>query len=133
MKNLALMAMLVTLMLAFNTKAVMAQEKAKPEKAKTAPAQEKAKLGPVVKVLLENEKVKVQEVMFKPGAKSEMKERPDTVIYVLKGAKLKRYSPDGKTEDIERKTGSAFYNKRETRSAENITRTDYRIITIQIK
>jgi Na+-transporting methylmalonyl-CoA/oxaloacetate decarboxylase gamma subunit len=68
MKKLALMAMLVTLMLAFNTKAVMAQEKTKAEKAKPAPAQEKAKLQPVAKVLLENERVKVQEVVFKPGA-----------------------------------------------------------------
>ena len=48
MKKLALIAMLVTLMLAFNTKGVMPQEKTKAEKAKPAPAQEKAKLAPVV-------------------------------------------------------------------------------------
>jgi hypothetical protein len=133
MKKLALIAMLVTLMLAFNTKGVMAQEKTKAEKAKPAPAQEKAKLAPVVKVLLENERVKVQEVVFKPGAKSEMKERPDTVLYILKGAKLKRYYPDGKTEDIERKTGNAYYNKRDTKSAENMSKTDYRQISIILK
>ena len=44
MKKLTLMAVVAILMFAFTTRAVMAQEKAKAEKEKTAPAQ-KAKMG----------------------------------------------------------------------------------------
>ncbi len=97
MKKLALMAMAATLMLAFTITAVMAQEKAKAEKAKMAPAEEKmkaekAKKGePTTKVLLENERVSVRETRYKPGDKGEMKERPDRVTYVIKGGEFKRH------------------------------------------
>ena len=56
MKRLALMAMVATFTLAFTTGAVMAQEKAKAEKAEKA---EKGKA--VLKVLAENDKVRVFE------------------------------------------------------------------------
>src|SRR5207249_11034050 len=112
MKKLALMAVVAILMFAFTTKAVMAQEKAKEEKAKMAPAEEKmkaerAKGAPTAKVLLENERVTVSDVRFKPGDKSEMKERPDRVRYVIKGGEFKRHYPDGKTEDYKLKAGEA--------------------------
>ena len=138
MKRLALMAMAATLMLAFTTKAVMAQEKAKAEKA-MAPAQEKMKAekakmrAPTTKVLLENERVRVSETRFKPGDKSEMKERPDRVTYYIKGGEFKRYTPDGKTENYKRKNGEVAFTKKNTAAAENVGKTETHQIGIQLK
>ena len=139
MKKLAFMAMVATLMLAFTTKAVMAQEKAQMEKAKAAPAEEKmkaekAKKGePTVKVLLENERVRVSEVWYKPGDKGEMKERPDIVVYYIKGGEFKRHYPDGKTEDYKRKAGEVSFRKKDKAATENVGKTEAHWIGVSLK
>ena len=139
MKRLALMVMAATLMLAFTTKAVMAQEKAKMEKAKPAPAEEKmkgekAKAGQAeTKVLLENERVRVNEVWSKPGNKSEMKERPDRVVYYIKGGEFKRTYPDGKTENYKRKAGEVVFGKKDKFANENVGKTEAHWIGINLK
>src|SRR5713226_860664 len=147
MKKLALMAMVAALMLAFTTKAVMAQEKAKAEKAKPAPAEEKAKAapaqqakkewpkpGPNAKVLLENEKVRVLETRYKPGEKNAMQKRGARVVYVLKGGPTKIYYADGKTEKSERKPGTAtYYPGGDTKSTENVGKTEHRSLIIELE
>ena len=73
-----------------------------------AMAQEKAKAAPLkqeFKVLLENDKVRVYEARSKPGAESEMRERPFRVIRFLTDARIQRTYADGKTEIVERKAG----------------------------
>ena len=138
MKKLALMAMVATLMLVFTTKAVMAQEKAKAEKAKAAPAQqakkEWPKPGPNAKVLLENEKVRVLETRYKPGEKNPMVKRGARVVYVLKGGPTKIYYADGKTEMDERKTGTAtYYLGGDTKSTETLGKTERRSLIIELE
>ena len=73
----------------------MAQEK----KAKAAPLKQE------LKVLLENDKVRVYEARSAPGAESEMRERPFRVIRFLTDARIQRTYADGKTEIVERKAG----------------------------
>jgi len=129
-----LMGLLVaTVMLAFSTGAVMAQEKAKAEKAKMAPAAEKMKGAPTVKALLENERVRVNDVRFKPGDKSKMEERPDRVVYVIKGGEYKRHYPDGKTENVKLKAGEATFIKKDTSALENVGKTETHFIGTQLK
>jgi len=132
MKKLVLMAMAATWMLAFTITAVMAQEKAK-----AAPAQEKAKAemrkGATVKVLLENERVRVSDIRSKPGDKGEVKERPDRVVYVIKGADMRRHLPDGKTEDYKLKAGEAIWRKKDKSAIENVGKTEGHWIGIQLK
>ncbi len=137
MKKLALMAVVAILMFAFTSKAVMAQEKAKAEKEKTAPAQEGKnewpKPGPNAKVLLENEKVRVTENTYKPGEKNAMQKRGPSVVYVLEGGPTKIYYPDGKTEKGERKKGGATYTPAgDTKSTENVGKTNQRFIVINL-
>jgi hypothetical protein len=74
----------------------MAQEKAK---AKAAPLKQE------LKVLLENDKVRVYEARSKPGAESEMRERPFRVIRYMTDATILRTNADGKTETLRRKAG----------------------------
>lgn len=78
----------------------MAQEKAKAEKGKSTQT-----------VLLENDKVKVSEVRFKPGDENSNVPRTGRVVRALKGGTLMRTYPDGKTEKIEWKTGQVRFNE----------------------
>jgi hypothetical protein len=135
MKRLVCMAMVATLMLAFTITAAMAQEKAKAEKEKTAPAQgakkEWPKLGPNAKLLLENDKVRVVETHAKPGEKNPMVKRGPRVVYVLKGGPVKVYYADGKTEMDELKTGTVrYYPGGDTKSTETLGKTERRNLII---
>jgi len=75
----------------------MAQDKAKAAKA------EKGKN--TIKVLFENDKVRAQEVTFKPGDVGPNIARPFRVIRALKGGTITRIWADGKTDKITWKTG----------------------------
>jgi hypothetical protein len=120
-----------TLMLAFATKAVMAQEKAKAEKAKAAPAQEK--IAQPGNVLFENERVKVTETRIKPGEKNEMKMRNDRVNVHIKAAEFRVHYPDGKTEDFHQKAGSVRFNEAGTSSTENIGKSESHTVIVTLK
>ena len=135
MKNLPqlLIGLLVaTVMLAFPTQTVTAQEKAKAEKAK--PAQEtKQKERPPNPVLFENEKMRVTEGRIKPGEKNEMKARGERLNIAINDAKTRVHYSDGKKEDRERKAGSVSFNKAATSSTENIGKTETRSVIVTLK
>ena len=137
MKKLTLMVVVAILMFAFTTRAVMAQEKAKAEKAMPTPAQEGKKEwpkpGPNAKVLLENDKVRVQETLNKPGDKNPMVKRGPRVVYILEGGPTMIHYPDGKTEKSERKKGTAtYYPGGDTKSTENVGKTNHRSLVISL-
>ena len=78
----------------------MAQDKAKERKAAKA---EPARVP--TRMLFDNDKVRVQEVTFRPGDQGPNIPRPFRIIRVLKGGTLQRIYPDGKTEKVMYKTG----------------------------
>lgn len=59
----------------------------------------------VQKVLAENERVKVVENVFSPGAESPSVARPFRVVRALTGGKVERIFPEGKIENGEYTTG----------------------------
>jgi len=125
-------------MLAFTAGSASAQEKAKEEKAKPAPAEQKDKAEQskgqsVTKVLLENEKYRVVETPSKPGQKNEMKARSDRVIYSFNAGKSRIHYPDGKTEDVEFKAGEVRFRKADKIQSENIGKTETRNLVITAK
>ena len=81
----------------------MAQDKAKDAKAAPAAKAEKGKA--VIKVLAENDKVRVTETTYKPGDAGPSIVRGFRVVRWLQGGTLERNYADGKKEKIERKTG----------------------------
>ena len=122
------MAMVATFTLAFTTGAVMAQEKAKAEKAEKGKA--------VLKVLAENDKVRVFEVAFKPG--DENKAVPSSsfrVVRALKGGTLMRTYADGKTQKVEWKTGEARINEPDkvAYTVKNVGKTDVMLYVVVLK
>ena len=80
------------------------------DKAKAAPAAKTEKGKSTMKVLIDNDKVRVFERTYKPGDTNE--EAPTSSYRVnrtLKGGTLERTYPDGKKEKIEVKTGTVRY------------------------
>ena len=101
---------------------VLAQDQAK---AKT-PAE------PTVKVLAENDRVRVQESTYKPGAGQSIRERPLAVIRVLKGGTMLRTFPDGKTETERFKDGQIKIREPATYGNKNIGKTTIRLYIVQV-
>lgn len=120
MKKLMLVSFLVTLVLGFA--------------ARTVSAQDLAKLAPEdVKVLIDNDQVRVLEVIHKPGAKEPMHSHPAYVAVFLSATKLKYTMPDGKTGEKDRKAGEVTWSGPVTHTVENIGTTDQHVIVIELK
>lgn len=128
--------LIATVMLAFTAQSVVAQEKAKADKAKPAPTEQKEKATKgqsATKVLFENEKYRVVETRSKPGQKNEMKARQDRVIYSFNAGKSRVHYPDGKTEDVEFKAGEVRFRKAGTSQTENTGKSENRNLVITAK
>lgn len=102
--------------------AVLAQEKAK----SAAPES-------VTTVVLQNDKVRVYESRFKPGAESPTRERMARVSYVVKGGTMLRTYPDGKTLKLVRKAGTAEWLEKDTYSVKNIGKTEVILVAFETK
>ena len=72
-----------------------------------AVAQEKGKA--TVKVLIDNDKVRVTETHYRPGDVGEDDRSHFRVNRTLQGGTLERIYPDGKKEKLELKTGQVRY------------------------
>ena len=81
----------------------IAQDKAKD--AKAAPAAKLEKGQVVLKVLHEDDRVRVGEITYKPGNEGLNVARPFRVLRALKGGTLQRTYPDGNKDKLEFKTG----------------------------
>ena len=96
-------------------------------------AKAKAPPEPVVKVLAENDRVRVQESTYKPGTGQPIRERPLAVIRVLKGGTMLRTFPDGKTETEQFKDGQTRIREPATYGNKNIGKTTVRFYIVQLK
>lgn len=83
--------------------------------------------------LLENDRVEVVRMVSRPGDKGTMKERPDRVLYITQGGKVRFHYPDGRTEDALWKNGDVVYQKADNRQVDNIDTRDLEYISIHLK
>lgn len=83
--------------------------------------------------LLENERLEVVRMVSAPRDKGAMKERPDRLLYILRGAKVRFHYPGGKTEDAVWKTGDVVYQTADNRQVENIDTRDLEYISVHLK
>ena len=86
----------------------------------------------VYKFLNENDRVRVLEVVFKPGDVAKMHHHPDHVAYAVKGGKLSLLS-EGKTQDMDIKTGSVMFLDAQNHEAKNIGNTTIDLIVMELK
>ena len=96
----------------------------------------KAEKGPVraQKILLENERVRVTESVFKPGEANPMAQRGYRVTRVLKGnTTILRTHADGKTEMIEWKEGGVYLAPANHASSKNVGKSAATVYTVTLK
>ncbi|MGO8805455.1 MAG: cupin domain-containing protein [Candidatus Bathyarchaeia archaeon] len=86
----------------------------------------------VYKVLNENEKVRVLEVIFKPGDFAKMHHHPDHVVYAKRGGKM-NFLSGGKTQDMDIETGSVIFLDAQDHEAKNIGSTTIDLIVFELK
>jgi len=87
----------------------------------------------VYKLLLDNERVRVFNLLFKPGDIAPMHSHPDHVVYFLDDGKLRLTAPGGKTQDLEVKAGQTVFLPAQDHEAENIGSTDARLVVMELK
>ena len=97
-------------------------------------AQDKAKADPKeiaaeTKVLLENDKVRVTQSTFKPGAVSRT-DRKARANYFVTDGKLQRTNKEGKTTTNERKAGTALWLEADSDVVKNIGNTTFVVVGV---
>jgi beta-alanine degradation protein BauB len=101
---------------------------------KMAKADDLAKVMPDdVKVIVDNDQVRVLEILHKPGAKEPMHSHPAYVAVFLSPTRLKVTTPDGKTVEKDRKAGETLWSEAVTHTVENIGTADQHVIVIELK
>lgn len=102
--------------------------------AKTAMAEDLLTVMPDdVKVIVDNDRVRVLDVLHKPGVKEPMHSHPDFVAVYLSDTRVKVTTPDGKTVEKDRKAGTAAWSGPTTHALENIGTGDQHVIVIELK
>jgi len=84
-------------------------------------------------LLLENDRVRVLRVSFKPGDKAAMHSHPDYVTYVTKSGDLRITSPSGNSETVSFEAGKAVFFNAESHKVENSGSSEVEAIVIEIK
>ncbi len=86
------------------------------------------------KVLAENEKLKVIDVMQKPGDTGPMASRLGLVVHWVSGGTVERTYADGTKEVMNRKSGeTALITEKRPYSVKNVGKTTTHLIEVQLK
>ena len=98
-----------------------------------AMTQDRTAVVPGMKVLLDNDCVRVQHHDVAVGQKVPMHSHPNYVVYTLNPFKARITLPDGKQRISERKAGEAYWNEALSHAVENIGSTDIHNLIVELK
>lgn len=99
----------------------------------TALAQDVVKVAPDVKVLLENDRVRVLESTLKPGEVEGMHTHPEYIAYFLSPTTVEITTPDGKSVVKKPPAGKVLYGTGAEHQIKNVGDTLQRVLVIEIK
>jgi quercetin dioxygenase-like cupin family protein len=85
------------------------------------------------KILLENEKVRVMQVVFSPGAVSAWHSHPNHVIYAETSGKIEITEKGKPAKMMDIKAGTAMYMGAVTHMAKNMGTTTIKLIVTELK
>jgi quercetin dioxygenase-like cupin family protein len=85
-----------------------------------------------VKVVLENERVRVLEAILPPGEKELPHSHPASVIYMVSGGRGRNHA-DGKVTETDFKPGTTLYREPTTHWMENIGTAPMHVILVELK
>jgi beta-alanine degradation protein BauB len=86
----------------------------------------------VYKLLNENDRVRVLEVVSKPGDVAQIHHHPDHVVYALKGGKA-TLTAAGKSQEMDIKTGAVLFLDAQDHEMKNIRNTTIDLIVMELK
>jgi len=89
--------------------------------------------GKNIKVLLDNEKVRVLELQMPPGGKTGMHSHDDNIVYFITGGEAMQTGADGTTKTMQRKAGEALWSGPVTHDTQNIGKTPVKTLIIELK
>ncbi|MCL4377802.1 MAG: cupin domain-containing protein [Actinobacteria bacterium] len=90
--------------------------------------------GNVYKLLMENDKVRVLDILLKPGEKAPLHNHPnDHVVYVMANTRFKLTFPNGKTNEVDLKTGEALWMEAGSHATENVGTTEGHNLVVELK
>jgi len=99
-----------------------------------AHAQDPVKVAPKMnKVVLDNERVRVLDVVLKPGEQMPMHSHPDNIVYVIKGGKTRAVDLKGTPTDREFKDGECSFRTAETHAIQNTDTKEIHVINVELK
>ena len=98
-----------------------------------ARGQDRATVVPDMKVLLENEHVRVQFHDVQPGETTPMHSHPSYVAYVFAPYTARFVLADGSTKTAKRVAGEVFYSGPVTHTVENLGTTPIHNLIVEIK
>jgi quercetin dioxygenase-like cupin family protein len=96
-------------------------------------AQDRATVVPGMKVLLDNECVRVQYHDVAVGQTAPMHSHPNYVVYTLRPFKARIRLKDGTQRISQRKAGEAYWNPAITHSVENLGKTPIHNLIVELK
>jgi quercetin dioxygenase-like cupin family protein len=86
-----------------------------------------------VKVLFENDRIRVIQGKSKAGGKVAMHAHPDSVSYAVSDVKVKSTTPDGKATEKAWKAGEVAWHDAWSHAVENIGTTEGSLVTFELK
>ena len=98
-----------------------------------AVGQDRAKVIPGMKVLMENKCVRVQYHDVAVGQTAPMHSHPNYIVYTLRAFKARIRLADGTQRISERKSGEAYWNPPITHSVENLGKTPIHNLIVELK
>jgi beta-alanine degradation protein BauB len=104
-----------------------------PRPKNSARGQDRATAVPDMKVLLENERVRVQSHDVRVGEKTPLHSHPSYVAYVFGPYKARFALADGSVKTAERKAGDVFFSGPVTHSVENVGDTPIHNLIVELK
>lgn len=97
-------------------------------------AQDAAKADPKhYKVEFENDQVRILRISYGPGEKSVMHGHPNAVAVALTDVNGKFTLPDGKTQPVTQKAGTAFWTPAGKHLPENVGSKPFELILVELK
>jgi quercetin dioxygenase-like cupin family protein len=95
--------------------------------------QDRATVVPDMKVLLENEHVRVQFHDVRPGETTPMHSHPSYVAYVFNAYTARFVLADGSAKTAERRAGDVFYSGPVTHTVENLGTAPIHNLIVELK
>jgi len=96
-------------------------------------AQDRAKVVPDMKILLDNDCVRVQYHDVAVGETTPMHSHPNYIVYRFKPTKARITLADGSQRTGERQAGEVTWEKATTHSVENLGNTDIHNLIVELK